>query len=278
MPASAVGGRRGRAWPGLRPAASARISRAGAVGDDPALADQHDPVGVLVGLLEVVRREQHRAALLGVAPDRGPERAAALDVHAGGRLVEEQQGRVGQQRHREPQPLLLTAGALGHLAVGDAGDPGVARTSSTGLRVGEQAGGVGHRLPDLRSLIRPPVCITADEAAGDGLPRLQAEHAHLAGRGPRQPEHHVDGRGLAGAVRPEEGDDLALLELEVDAAHGLDLAEGLGHPRERDRGHSRGGVGPGELGCCHGSSVLLPGGRALAGASRGRHDKCQVAP
>ena len=40
---------------------------AGAVGDDPAVADQHDPVGVLVRLLEVVRREQHRAAALGVA-------------------------------------------------------------------------------------------------------------------------------------------------------------------------------------------------------------------
>ena len=49
--------------------------------------------------------------------------------------------------------------------------------------------------------------------------------------GPREPEDHVDGRGLAGAVGAEEGDDLALLELEVDAAHGLDGAEGLGDAR-----------------------------------------------
>ena len=103
------------------PAGGQRLDlAAGAVGDDPALADQHDPVGVLVGLLEVVRREEHGAALLGVLADRGPERAPALDVHAGGRLVEEQQRRVGEQRHREPQPLLLTARALADLAVGDA--------------------------------------------------------------------------------------------------------------------------------------------------------------
>ena len=231
-----------------RPAASARISRPAAVGHDPALADQHDPVGVLVGLLEVVRREQHRPALLGVAPDGGPEGTAALDVHAGGRLVEEQQRRVRQQRHREPQPLLLTARALGHLAVGDAGDAGVLEHLVDRPGVREQAGGVGDRLPDAEVLDQAAgLHHRADQAAGDRLPRLQAEHADLAGRGPRQPEHHVDGRGLAGAVRPEERDDLALLELEVDAAHGLDVAEGLGHPRERDRRHSRGGVGPGEL-------------------------------
>ena len=35
-----------------------------------------------------------------------------------------EQLRVGQQRHREPQPLLLAAGALADPAVGDVGDAG----------------------------------------------------------------------------------------------------------------------------------------------------------
>ena len=89
------------------------------------MAEQHDAVGVLVGLLEVVGGEQDGAAALGVLADRLPEAAAALDVHAGGGLVEDQQGGVGEQGHREAQPLLLAAGALADLAVGDRGDAGV---------------------------------------------------------------------------------------------------------------------------------------------------------
>jgi hypothetical protein len=56
----------------------------------------------------VANAEQDRTSLLRVLADRGPERAAALDVHAGGGLVEQEQGGVGEQRHREAEPLLLT--------------------------------------------------------------------------------------------------------------------------------------------------------------------------
>ena len=80
-----------------------------AVGDDLAVPQQHDPVRVGVRFLQVVRREQHCPALLGVLPDGRPEVAPALDVHPGGRLVEHQQLGIGQQRHGEPQPLLLAA-------------------------------------------------------------------------------------------------------------------------------------------------------------------------
>ena len=104
----------------VRPGGERLDLRPRAVRDDAALAHQHDAVGVLVGLLEVVGGEQHGAALLGVRADRGPERAAALDVHAGGRLVEQQQRRVGQQRHREAEPLLLAARALADPAVREA--------------------------------------------------------------------------------------------------------------------------------------------------------------
>src|SRR5438309_7716256 len=61
-----------------------------AEGDDLALVDDADRVGLL-GLLEIVRREEDRGAAL--APDRGqvfPQRPAARYVEAGGRLVEEE--------------------------------------------------------------------------------------------------------------------------------------------------------------------------------------------
>ena len=126
-----------------------------------ALADQHDPVGVLVGLLEVVRREQHGAALRGVLPDRGPERRGALDVHAGGGLVEQQQRRVGQQRHREPQPLLLTAGALATLRSAMPVMPASRAPRRPGgcRRTGWRCTATVSRT--VRSLSSPPVCITA---------------------------------------------------------------------------------------------------------------------
>ena len=108
-----------------RPARRHRLDlRRGAVGDNLAVPEQDDPVGVGVRLLQVVRGEQHGAAAGGILPDRGPEAAPALHVHPGGRLVQDEQFRVGQQGHGEAQPLLLTAGALAHQPVRDGRDPG----------------------------------------------------------------------------------------------------------------------------------------------------------
>ena len=54
------------------------------------------------------------------------------------------------------------------------------------------------------------------------LPRCEAEGVRLAARRMEQPRQHLERRGLAGAVRPEEADDLARLDLERDAGHGFD--------------------------------------------------------
>ena len=51
-----------------------------------------------------------------------------------------------------------------------------------------------------------------------------AGHAGAAAGRPQQRRQHPHGGRLAGAVRPEEGVDLALGDLEVDAADGLDAA------------------------------------------------------
>ena len=111
----------------VRPDTRALTCGGRAVGHDLAVADQDDAVGVGVRLLQVVRREEHRAALLGVLADGGPEVAATGHVHARGRLVEDQQLGVRQQRHGEPQPLLLAARALPDPSVADVGDAGSGR-------------------------------------------------------------------------------------------------------------------------------------------------------
>ncbi len=60
------------------------LSAAGrALGDDPAVVDDPDPVGEHVGLLEVLRRQEDRHALVArQPPDLVPERCAALRVEA----------------------------------------------------------------------------------------------------------------------------------------------------------------------------------------------------
>ena len=65
------------------------------------------------------------------------------------------------------------------------------------------------------------------EAAAVGvvaLPGDVAQHAGLAAGGIDDAGEQLERRGLAGAVRAEEGDELALLDVEIDAADGLDLA------------------------------------------------------
>ena len=74
------------------------------------------------------------------------------------------------------------------------------------------------------------------------LDHVVAGHRRGAGRGPQQRRQHPQRGGLAGAVGPEEPDDLALLDVEVDAVDGahLDLLaplaglEGLYQPSRVD--------------------------------------------
>ena len=68
--------------------------RRGVVGHDAAVVDHGDAVGQPVGLFEVLRRQQHGRPLGDQLADDGPQLGAALDVEAGGGLVEEQHRRA----------------------------------------------------------------------------------------------------------------------------------------------------------------------------------------
>ena len=58
-----------------------------AVRDDPALVEDGDPVGELFGLVEVLRREQHRRPLVGKLLDGLPHLDPSLGVESVRRLV-----------------------------------------------------------------------------------------------------------------------------------------------------------------------------------------------
>ncbi len=90
----------------------------GALGDLGAAVDDRDAAGQLVGLVEVLGREQHGAALADQLADRVPHLAAGARVEAGGRLVEEDQRGPGDQAGREVEPAAHAAGELPDLLVG----------------------------------------------------------------------------------------------------------------------------------------------------------------
>ena len=89
-----------------------------ALGDLAAAVDDGDPVGELVGLVEVLRGQQHRAAVGDEAADRVPHLAAGARVQAGGRLVEEDQRRARDQACREVEPPAHAARELRDRPVG----------------------------------------------------------------------------------------------------------------------------------------------------------------
>jgi hypothetical protein len=77
--------------------------------DDLAVVDDPDLVGEDLRLLEVVGREEHRAAVALQAPDHLPDRPTGLGVESGRRLVQETDLGVVGEREGEAQLLLLAA-------------------------------------------------------------------------------------------------------------------------------------------------------------------------
>jgi hypothetical protein len=77
-----------------------------AAGHDPAVVDEQHPVAQRVGLVQVVRGEEHGGAEAVPQPaDVLPQVAAALRVEPGGRLVQEHQPGPVDQAQRDVQPL-----------------------------------------------------------------------------------------------------------------------------------------------------------------------------
>ena len=75
-----------------------------ALGDDPATVKDRDPVGELVGLVQVLGGEEDRDALGRQPADGIPHGAPTARIQAGRGLVEEDHPRGADQRHRQVKP------------------------------------------------------------------------------------------------------------------------------------------------------------------------------
>ena len=209
-----------------------------AEGEDPAVVDDRDPVAELVCLGHVVGREQDRPARDGRLPgeDQLANGPGGGDVEAERRLVEEEDPRVVEEAAGEVH-LLALAGreradallALLHHAdrldqLVDA-PPAVLRRESVEL--------AEH--PELLADREDPVArlLAARDHVHDPADLLglvhdvEAEDPGRALRGEQQRRQDLDQRRLAGAVRPEQPEELAGLDLEVDALRGRRPGDGF---------------------------------------------------
>ena len=169
-----------------------------------------------------------------IGADQRDEVVDVLDRDAGHRLVEQDHVRLPGQQHRDLELALV---ALRE----QAGGPGAARREADPLErlLGPLGADRGRPPPDLHRAAELGVRGEADvlehaqqredardlERApepGAGAPegRLAGDVTTLqldrAGRRPRQPGEQVEERRLAGAVRPDDPDELARADLERD--------------------------------------------------------------
>ena len=206
-------------------------------GHDLAAVDDREVVGEHVGLLEVLRRQEDRDAVVArQARHLLPHVGAALRVEPGGRLVEEEDARVMHERERQVEPALHAARVAADLAVrrvgeADALEQRVAARAPLGLRHALERGLEAHVLAAGEQRVERRLLERRADLAphrGAVLHDVAPGHARGARGGRQQRGEHQHGGRLAGAVGPEEAIDLAGLDPQVDAVdrpHGtLELA------------------------------------------------------
>ena len=127
---------------------------------DLAPADDRDPLREVIGLLEVVGREEDGQLLLARKPlELLPHRRPRLRVEARGRLVEEQHLRPVDEPERHVEPALHPARVRADDAVGELADPeGLEQLVDPAAKLGERH--AAARAPGA-SGSRAPVALTS---------------------------------------------------------------------------------------------------------------------
>ena len=191
-----------------------------ALGHDPAAGDDGQPVGQRLGLVQVVGGEQDRGALGGSCRISAQNCRRACRVEPGRRLVEEQQLGAGR-RCRAPR---RAGGAGRRTACAPGRRPrSAARPVASPrrvARVGVVAGEVPHHLgrPSARRRRwRPAARCRSGPASRARRCRGRRRAPRPRRRPPAVALQDLHGRGLAGAVRAEQREHLAVLDVEVDA-------------------------------------------------------------
>src|SRR5664280_981372 len=204
--------------------------------DEAALVEVQRVVGVLGGLW-IVGDHQHRLAV--VAVERAQEAQhllGRLAVEVTGGLVADEQGRVGDDRARDRDALLLPAGKLAGLVAGAVGQAHELQGDARALLAlaGGELGKQQRQLDvALRRKHRHQVVELEDEANPRRAPLRKGARAELveplaadadaAGGRHVEPADHVEQRRLARAGRTHQRQEIALVDVEVDVVQHLHL-------------------------------------------------------
>ena len=226
------------------------------VRDDPPAGQHHDPVGVLLDLIQVVRGEDDGPAGGGEGAHRGPELAAALHVQRPGRLVQQHDVRVGDGDQGEFQPLGLAPGEPVHPPPGQCAEPGqfqgLGRRQGMRVQAPAQFDQFGHGHARHQPAILQH---RGDRTGGHRGPRRAAANPDRPGLRLGQTHQYHDRGRLAGSVLTEQGDGAPTGDFQGDVIDGGQGAVAFGHSTEGD--------------CCvHAPSVWQSGERRVGQAMR----------
>nr|WP_259315390.1 hypothetical protein [Capillimicrobium parvum] len=201
------------------------------VRDDAPMVHDHHALGHRVGLVEVVRRQEHGHPVLGAqAQNVLPEGCPDLRVEARRRLVEEQHRRALHEPDRHVEPAALTARQRARLAVGERleverGEQ-LLRASARLARADAEAAALRDEL--VADALGRPRGVALAHVADAPSHRVGLTHdvvtgdPRLADRRPQERRQHAQARRLARTVGAEEGDELTLGDVEVEPADRLD--------------------------------------------------------
>src|SRR5262245_48836662 len=193
---------------------------------------------------------------LSVIPHEAVEQiqdlVGTLAVEVAGGLVAEKKGRIGHDRARDPDALLLPARELARIvthAVAQGDDLQSRLDVAPALRLrqvgeqerelhvlerGEHRNQVVH-LEDEADVARAP----RGQLAGRHVRQLVASDGDTAGRGHVEPAEQIQQGGLAGAARAHERHEVARVDVEVQSLQHVDLLApapiGLAEPARSDQ-------------------------------------------
>ena len=203
--------------------------------DDAAAFDDGDAVAEALGLLHEMRGQQHGLAARANLAHQIPDGAPGLGIEAGRQLVEQHDVGIVNERERDEEPLLLPAR--------ERHEPGLPLVGETEtLEQGVSIHGMRiERRPQVNrfaTLIRfwscaccsctPTFCCSVRASRIGSSDSTEIDPRS----GTPQPFDALHRRRLAGAIRTDETEDLALLDVERHIVDGDGLAVGLcGFPR-----------------------------------------------
>ena len=187
--------------------------------DHTSAIDHDHPIGDGSRLVHEMRGDQHTGSVVETPPNHVPEPPPCLHIEPLGGLVQHQQHRIGNQPHRQLQPLLLSARELGRatcLQPGQAhlrnGPRGCLRgtTPTDGGPTDDLAHGEGPRETDR-------LLDDTEPASGLGTTRVAACHLDEVGVALDQADHIANEGCLTGPIWTEKCDTLPRLDSQIHA-------------------------------------------------------------